>query len=77
MKEDLQKALHSRRFWLAVVAAALVVANQGLGLNLDPTTVTAFAGIVISAVLGDSLVHAAAVHKAATESKPAPQSKAS
>lgn len=71
-------ALHTRRFWLAIVSGLLVVLNQGLGLGISPDTVMSFAGIMIAAVLGDAYVHgkiAAAVTPAttpATSKTPAP-----
>lgn len=48
--------LKSRKFWMAVVAAILVIANKGLDLNLPEDSITAVVGIVISYILGESYV---------------------
>jgi len=48
--------LKSRKFWMAVVAGALVIVNQGLDLNLPEDAVNAVAGIVISYILGQAYV---------------------
>jgi uncharacterized membrane protein len=48
--------MKSRKFLMASVSAALVIANQGLGVQLPAETVTSFAGIVISYLLGQSYV---------------------
>lgn len=53
----------SRKFWLAVVGAGVMVANEGLGLNLDGTTILAFAGIVISYILGEGVADAAGARR--------------
>lgn len=50
--------LKSRKFWMAVIAGALVVANEGLDLNLPTDTIQTFAGLVISYILGQSFVDA-------------------
>lgn len=54
----LRQKLSSRKFWMAVVGAALLIANQGLGLNIPEDTVMAFAALVISYILGESFVDA-------------------
>ena len=48
--------LKSRKFWMAVVAALLVVANEGLGLGLPEDSIMAVAGVVIAYVLGEAYV---------------------
>ena len=48
--------LKSRKLWMAIVSALLVVLNEGLGLGIDSETVLAFAGIVASYILGQSAV---------------------
>ena len=50
--------LKSRKFLLAVVSALLIIANDGLGLNLDKDTIMTLASIVISYILGQSFVDA-------------------
>lgn len=54
--KDLYQALHTRRFWVAIVSAGLVVVNEGLGLDVPPDTVLPFAGIVVSLIMGDAYV---------------------
>lgn len=49
----------SRKFWMAVVTAILVILNDGLDLGIDHETVLAFAGLVISWILGESAVDTA------------------
>ena len=48
----------SRKFWMAVVTAILVVLNDGLDLGVDSDTVLAFAGIVATWNIGESAVDA-------------------
>lgn len=50
--------LKSRKFWMAVVSAALIIANEGLGMNIPEDTVLAFAAIVIGYIFGESYVDA-------------------
>jgi uncharacterized membrane protein len=56
----------SRKFWMAVVSALLVIANEGLGLNLDTEVVLAFAGIVMTYIFAEAKVDA---ERAKQESK--------
>lgn len=46
----------SRKFWMAVVTGLLVVANEGLGLNLPSEAVLTVAGVAISYILGQGYV---------------------
>lgn len=55
--------LKSRKLWLAVVSAGLLIAKEGLEIPVDNETVLAFAGIVISAILGLAHVDAKKVTK--------------
>lgn len=50
--------LRSRKFWMAVVSALLVVLNDGLGLGIDAETVLAFAGIVLGYIFGEAYADA-------------------
>lgn len=50
--------LTSRKFWMAVVAASLVVFNDGLGLNLPKEEFMTVAGVVIAYILGESYIDA-------------------
>jgi uncharacterized membrane protein len=48
----------SRKFWMAVVGAFLVIANEGLGFNIPENVVVPFAALIIAYILGESLVDA-------------------
>lgn len=50
--------LKSRKLWMAVAGAVLVIANEGLGLNLPEDSILALAGILIAYILGQGLVDA-------------------
>lgn len=50
--------LKSRKFWMAVISAALIVANEGLDLNIPKDAVMTLAAVVISYILGQSYVDA-------------------
>lgn len=47
--------LQSRRFWVAVSGVALVVGNEGLGLNLQEEQVTLVVTLLASWIVGDSI----------------------
>ncbi len=59
MKEKPSK-LKSRKLWIAVVTALLVVVNEGLGFNIPREPILVVAGIVISYIIGQSAVDAVA-----------------
>jgi len=46
----------SRKFWMAVVAAVVAVANEGLGLNIPSEAVMTTAGVVVAYILGEAYV---------------------
>jgi len=48
--------IKSRKFWMAVVSAGLVIANEGLGLDLPVEAVMAVAAIAIGYILGQGYV---------------------
>lgn len=48
----------SRKFWMAVVTGLLVIANQGLELNLPEEAMQTVAGVVIAYILGESFIDA-------------------
>lgn len=48
--------LKSRKFWMAVVAGLLVVANEGLGLALPEEAIMTVAAVAISYILGEAYV---------------------
>lgn len=52
----MKEKFKSRKFWMAVIGALLMIANEGLDLELDSNTIMAFAGIVISYILGQGYV---------------------
>ncbi|MCL6479064.1 MAG: hypothetical protein K6T65_11730 [Peptococcaceae bacterium] len=54
----MRSKLKSRKFWMAVVTAAIVVCNQGLDLNLPEEAVYTVAGVVVAFILGESYVDA-------------------
>ena len=55
--------LKSRKLWMAVVTGALVVLNEGLGLNLPTDAIMTVAGIAITYILGQSVVDTAVAKK--------------
>ena len=54
----MEKKLKSRKFWMAVISALLVITNDGLGLGLDKEAILAFAGIVMTYIFGQAHVDA-------------------
>lgn len=48
--------LKSRKFIMAVVSAALVIANQGLDMHIPEDAINQFVGIVISYILAQGYV---------------------
>ena len=50
--------LKSRKLWLAIVSALIVIANEGLGLNIPAEAIMTVAGIVITYIIGQSVVDA-------------------
>lgn len=50
--------LKSRKLWVTIVSAVLMVANQGLGLKLPTDSILSFAGVVMSYIFGQSIVDA-------------------
>lgn len=57
MRERIKMSkLKSRKFWIAVVGAVLVILNDGLDLGIDNETVMYAAGILITWILGESAV---------------------
>jgi uncharacterized membrane protein len=51
--------LKSRKFWMAVIGGLLIVANDGLGLNLPKEAVMALAAVILSYIFGEAAVDAA------------------
>lgn len=52
--------LKSRKFWMAVVSALLIVANEGLGLGIPEETTKQFLWLVISYLIAQGAVDTAA-----------------
>ncbi len=46
----------SRKFWMAVVAAILVVLNEGLGWNVPSETVLTFAALILGWIFAEAYV---------------------
>ena len=52
----MSKGVKTSEFWLSVVSAAVMVANDGLGLGIPAESVMSLAALVISYVLGRAAV---------------------
>jgi len=50
--------IKSRKFWMAVVGALLVVLNDGLGLNLPTESIKTVAEVIIAYIIGQGAVDA-------------------
>jgi len=48
--------LKSRKLWMAVTSAILVIANKGLDLGIDETTVTQFVALILGYVFAEAAV---------------------
>jgi uncharacterized membrane protein len=48
--------LKSRKFWMGVISAVLVLMNEALGWDIPAETVMSFASIVIAFILGEAYV---------------------
>ena len=46
----------SRKFLLAVIGAACMVLKEGLGWEFETSTVLSFAGIIISFIVGETVI---------------------
>lgn len=51
-RKKLMERLKSRKLWIAVISAVLLVLKEGFDINVDSEVVLSFAGIVITAILG-------------------------
>ncbi|MBN2118525.1 MAG: hypothetical protein JW730_18270 [Anaerolineales bacterium] len=54
----MQAKLKSRKFWVAVVGAVLVVLNQGLDLGVNEEAVGNFANIIIGYLIAEGAADA-------------------
>ncbi|WP_047154751.1 hypothetical protein [Aneurinibacillus tyrosinisolvens] len=50
--------LKSRKLWMAIVIAALIVANQGFGLHIPEQGVMSMAGVIMAYIFGQAYVDA-------------------
>lgn len=50
--------LKSRKFWVTIFAAILLVLTDGLGVDIDPATYWSVVSIVSAYVVGQSIVDA-------------------
>lgn len=48
--------MKSRKFWLAVISAVLIILNDGLNIGIDQEAVFAFAGVIMSFIFGEAYV---------------------
>lgn len=48
--------LKSRKLWISIITAILVIANEGLDLNLPKEEIMTISGIAMSYILGQSYV---------------------
>lgn len=53
----------SRKFWVSIVTALLVIANKGLDLGLPEESIMTIAGLAITYILGQSVVDSAGKKK--------------
>jgi hypothetical protein len=51
---NMSSKLKSRKFWLAIISAILVVLNEGLDLGISSETVITFSGIVLSFIFSEA-----------------------
>lgn len=56
---NMKSKLLSRKFLMALISAALVIANDGLNLGLDQNTIIAFGSIVVGWIIGETAVDVA------------------
>jgi uncharacterized membrane protein len=57
--------LKSRKLWVSIVSAILVVLNDGLGLNIDNETVMQFTILIVGYVFTQGVVDAVQEKKGA------------
>ncbi len=69
-RKKTMERLKSRKLWITVVSAALLVIKEGFDIQVDSETVLAFAGIVITAILGLAHVDAKKVESGVIDVKP-------
>lgn len=55
-KTTMKSKFLSRKFLMAIISAALVIANDGLELGLDQNTIVAFGSIVVGWIVSEAVV---------------------
>ena len=48
--------LRSRKFWMAIATGLLIIANEGLNLNLPNEAIMTIVAVIITYILGQSYV---------------------
>ena len=48
--------LKSRKFWMAVLTALLIILNDGLGLDIPNESLISIVGIVVAYIAGESYI---------------------
>ena len=59
MEEQRKPFWRSKKWWVAIIAAAIPVANEALGLNLDATELTLIVIPLIGYIFGEAWTDAA------------------
>lgn len=57
------RKLKSRKFWMAVVTALLVIANEGLDLNLPEEAIMSIVAVVLGYIFGEAYVDGKKISK--------------
>ncbi len=65
--------LKSRKFWVAIIAGAIVVGASELGFDLEQESVVAFTAIVIAYLTGQSIVDRQKAKTSTDRASPLPQ----
>ena len=52
----MRNKLKSRKFWVSIVGAILLILADGLGVNIDKEVIIAAAGVIIAFILGESYI---------------------
>ena len=53
----------SRKFWMAVISALVVIANEGLGIGIPEDVIIPFASLIIAYIFGEAAVDIARAKK--------------
>ncbi len=55
---DWKSKFTSRKFWMAVAGAFLLIANEGLGFSIPDNVILPFVSLIITYILGEAVVDA-------------------